>query len=78
MEKLPVKQIFSIVVRGFNTLRSGNLITPYYDSYSEEILTIVSEKSEGFQADIAKKALKGKELTTKQIWCIAFEYKNLV
>ncbi len=41
------------------------------------ILEIVANNSKGFQSDIAKKALKYNSMTTKQAWCVAYEFKNV-
>ena len=44
---------------------------------AETILDIVKNKSKGFQADIANKALQYGKITEKQAWCIVFEFKNI-
>lgn len=63
-----VKEIYDIISFGF----SRN------SCFANEIFTIVMENSNGFQANIAKEALlSGKELSTKQAWCVAYEFKNV-
>lgn len=44
---------------------------------SEAILKEVSEKSNGFQSDIAKRTLEGKRISDKQAWCVAYEAKRV-
>lgn len=41
------------------------------------ILITVRDKSNGFQKDIALKALDGIMISEKQAWCIAYEYKKV-
>jgi hypothetical protein len=43
----------------------------------DEILETVAEKSNGFQADIAKKAIENDRISVKQAWCVAYEYKKV-
>lgn len=44
---------------------------------SEWILSIVKTQSKGFQKDIANKGLSGINLSEKQSWCVAYEFKNV-
>lgn len=44
---------------------------------SETILKEVSEKSNGFQADIASRVLGGSRISEKQAWCVAYEAKKV-
>ena len=69
-----VKTIFNIINETEGNVLNKNENRTYR---SELILKVVSEKSTGFQSDIAKKALKGMNLSTKQAWCIAYEFKNV-
>lgn len=41
------------------------------------ILHEVQNNSKGFQKDIATKALNGMNISEKQAWCVAFEFKNI-
>lgn len=43
----------------------------------ETILNEVVLKSKGFQSDVAAKGLKYNSLSTKQAWCVAYEFKNV-
>jgi len=51
------------------------LITNDIDKHT--ILIAVSEKSKGFQSDVAKKAIQYNRMSDKQAWCIAYEFKNI-
>ena len=42
---------------------------------AEIILNKVKENSTGFQADIASKSLNNNRISTKQAWCVAYEFK---
>ena len=46
-----------------------------FDAEAKEILTTVSNESHGFQADIAERALETGRISTKQAWCVAYEFK---
>ena len=52
-------------------------LTIVWNHFANEIFLTVSEKSRGFQADIAKKALLGQNISDKQKWCVAFEYQKV-
>lgn len=41
------------------------------------ILYTIRDNSKGFHKDIAEKALNGMNLSEKQAWCIAYEYKKV-
>ncbi len=41
------------------------------------ILNEVKNNSKGFQKDIADKGLNGMNLSEKQSWCVAYEFKNV-
>ena len=67
-----VKDIFEELYYGKGLSRADEWMEE-----SETILEVVAENSKGFQSDIAKKALKYKNITKKQAWCVAYEYKNV-
>ena len=66
IDKNDVKTVFNILRWSLNS-----------EALVNEILTTVENKSKGFQAEIAKKALTGTTLSEKQTWCVAFEYKKV-
>lgn len=71
-----VKQIFSYLTP-FSSSYSRKYSDKYWELEAEKILNFVAEKSKGFQADIAEKALKFTRISEKQAWCVAFEFKKL-
>lgn len=76
LSECTVKEIFDIVYLGFH--KSSNFSrTGEYSTFATEILEVVKNNSKGFQKDIAEKAYFGQELTSKQAWCIAYEFKNV-
>lgn len=52
----------------------NNLYSTRISEGGETILEFVSEKSESFVKDIAAKMLKGYSMTSKQTWCVAYEF----
>lgn len=64
--QMTVKDIFNMLFWSVNS-----------EAAIDHILTIVSEKSNGFQKDIAKKAIYGSKLSEKQAWCISYEFKKV-
>ena len=72
IEECSVKEIFEILNNGFNHIKGE------FSALATEVLEVVINKSNGFQQDIAKKAYyENKELTYKQAWCVAYEYKKV-
>lgn len=69
LKNCDVKQIYNLVYLSY---RNGE-----YSEQAYEVFFAVRDKSKGFQSDIADKAIIGKELTMKQAWCIAFEFKKV-
>ena len=68
LHKKSVKEIFDIINYGYSR----------HSCYADEIYRIVMEKSEGFHSDLAKKSLIDyADLTYKQAWCVAYEFKRL-
>ena len=65
------KELFDIIYLGYNFSNED------YNILASAILEVVKTKSNGFQKDIATKAFNGEELTQKQSWCIAFEFKKV-
>lgn len=75
LTEMPVNEIFERL----NGMIWGSKFDMRVDwnPFATEILMVVKEKSTGFQSDIAERALEGKDLTYKQKWCVAYEYKNV-
>jgi hypothetical protein len=58
----------------------GNKVQGFSCTYSyvgEIILETVAKKVNGFQADIAEKALGGYGMSNKQKWCVAYAYVKI-
>jgi hypothetical protein len=61
----------------FEYLENGVSIKNVWNYEAEQILTKVSTTSKSFHADIASIALENSRLSTKQAWCVAYEFKNV-
>lgn len=67
IENMSVKDIFNSLYYNSNM---NSLV-------NDEILKTVAKNSKGFQSDIANKVINGNEISEKQAWCVAYEYKNV-
>ena len=67
LSEMTVKDIYENISLGF--LKNSAI--------ANEILQTVAERSKGFQKDIANKVLLGENISDKQAWCVAYEYKNV-
>jgi|SRR5690606_3069872 len=57
----------------FNHLAKGYDVIEWSDN-AEIILEEVAKNGNGFKKDIALKALKYKNISEKQAWCVAFDF----
>lgn len=72
-----VKDVFNAIMNG-KTFGGKFDYSVSYSIFAESILNTVMKNSNGFQADIAEKAyLEGLNLSEKQAWCVAYEYKKV-
>lgn len=70
-----VASIFNILTSMERSVEYNS--TEFFSFNAELILKTVSEKSTGFQSDISRRALLNNRLSTKQAWCVAYEFKNV-
>lgn len=75
IDKSNVKSIFNKLNGISDGSKFGSRIE--YNDFAYHILEIVEKNSNGFQSDIAKKAILGMNMTDKQKWCVAFEYQKV-
>jgi hypothetical protein len=71
-----IKEIYDIIYLGFHKSSKFDK-NGEYSTFATEILEVVKNNSKGFQKDIAEKAYFGQELSSKQVWCVAYEFKNV-
>lgn len=75
IEKMTKQDVYNSINEYSVRSLQNILITKDAEFYT--ILEVVADRSKGFQADIATKALKYRNITEKQAWCIAYEYKKV-
>lgn len=72
------KDLFNALMSGFTQMYDYKVRNHTEWHFNTEVaLKLVVEKSNGFQSDIATKALKYGRVSEKQAWCVAYEYMKL-